>query len=44
VANGKYRKQHIYKLKDDQGVVVGDNGLKIHITSYYKNLFGLPEN
>jgi mannosylglycoprotein endo-beta-mannosidase len=25
VANGKHRKQHIYKLEDDQGVVVGDD-------------------
>jgi exonuclease III len=44
VANGKHRNQHIYKLEDDQGVVVGDNRLKSHITTYYKNLFGTPEN
>jgi hypothetical protein len=24
VANGKHRKQHIYKLENDQGVVIGD--------------------
>jgi mannosylglycoprotein endo-beta-mannosidase len=40
VANGKHRKQHIFKLENDQGVVVGDDCLKIHITNYYKNLFG----
>jgi mannosylglycoprotein endo-beta-mannosidase len=33
VANGKHRKQHIYRLEDD-------HGLKRHITNYYKNLFG----
>jgi mannosylglycoprotein endo-beta-mannosidase len=43
VANGKHRKQHIYKLEDDQGVVVGDDRLKSHITNYYKDLFGPPE-
>jgi hypothetical protein len=43
VANRKHRKQHIYKLEDDQGVVVGDDRLKSHITNYYKDLFGPPE-
>ena len=43
VANGKHRKQHIYRLEDDQGVVVGDDCLKSHITNYYKSLFGSPE-
>jgi hypothetical protein len=43
VANGKHRKQRIFKLEDDQGVVVGDNCLKRHITNYYQNLFGQPE-
>jgi mannosylglycoprotein endo-beta-mannosidase len=42
VANGKHRKQHIYRLENDQGVVVGDSHLKSHITQYYKNLFGEP--
>jgi hypothetical protein len=40
VANGKHRKQHIYRLEDDQGVVVSVDNLKKHITNYYKNLFG----
>jgi hypothetical protein len=43
VANGKHRKQHIYRLEDDQGVVVSVDHLKSHITNYYKNLFGTPE-
>jgi mannosylglycoprotein endo-beta-mannosidase len=43
VANGKHRKQRIFKLENDQGVVVGDDCLKSHITNYYKNLFGSPE-
>ena len=42
VANGKHHKQHIYKLENDQGVV--DDHLKSHITTYYKDLFGPPEN
>jgi exonuclease III len=44
VANGKHRKQHIYKLEDERGIVVGDDCLKSHITNYYKNLFGTPEH
>jgi mannosylglycoprotein endo-beta-mannosidase len=43
VANGKHRKQRIFKLEDDQGIVVGDDCLKRHITNYYKDLFGQPE-
>jgi len=40
VANGKHRKQHIYKLENDQGVVIGAEQLKSHIMTYYKDLFG----
>jgi hypothetical protein len=40
VDNGKHRKQHIYRLEDDQGVVVSVDRLKSHITNYYKTLFG----
>jgi hypothetical protein len=43
VANGKHRKQHIYRLEDDNGVVVSSDRLKCHITNYYKNLFRFPE-
>ena len=44
VANGKHRKQHIYQLENDHGVIVGDEQMKIHITQYYKSLFGSPED
>jgi mannosylglycoprotein endo-beta-mannosidase len=43
VANGKHRKQHIYRLEDDQGIIVSVDHLKRHITNYYRNLFGTPE-
>jgi hypothetical protein len=43
VANGKPRKQLIYRLEDDNGVAVNSDRLKCHITNYYKNLFGIPE-
>jgi hypothetical protein len=43
VANGKHRKQHIYKLENDQGVMIGDEHIKSHITQYYKGLFGSRE-
>jgi mannosylglycoprotein endo-beta-mannosidase len=43
VANGKHRKQHIYRLEDDNGGVVSSDRLKCHITNYYKNLFRVPE-
>jgi glycyl-tRNA synthetase beta subunit len=43
VAKAKHRKQHIYRLEDDQGVVVSVDHLKSHITTYYKNLFGTPD-
>ena len=39
MANGKYRKQHIYKLENDQGIVIGDAQLKSNITQFYKDLF-----
>jgi mannosylglycoprotein endo-beta-mannosidase len=43
VANGKHRKQLIYRLGDDNGVAVSSDRLKCHITNYYNNLFGIPE-
>ena len=42
VANGKHRKQHIYKLENDQGTVIGDAQIKSYIPQFYKNLFGSP--
>ena len=44
VANGKHRKQRIFKLELEEGVIVGDAELKAYITNYYKGLFGPPEN
>jgi hypothetical protein len=43
VANSKHRKQQIYRLEYDNGVIVSFDRLKSHITNYYKNLFGIPE-
>jgi mannosylglycoprotein endo-beta-mannosidase len=43
VANGKRRRQLIYRLEDDNGVAVNSDRLKCHITYYYKNLFGILE-
>jgi hypothetical protein len=43
VANGKHSKQRIYSLEDDNGTsTVDEEELKKHITSYYKGLFGKP--
>lgn len=39
VANGKHQKQRIYSLKDDNGVCIEEEGLKSHITKYYKGIF-----
>ena len=43
MANGKHRKQHIFRLEQEDGVIVGDLELKKYITNYYKNLFGKPD-
>ena len=43
VANVKHRKQHIFRLQQEDGINVGDTNLKNYITNYYKNLFGQPE-
>ena len=43
MANGKYRKQHIYKLENDQGTVIGDAQIKSYIPRFYKTLFGSPD-
>jgi hypothetical protein len=42
VTNGKHRKTHIFQLQNEGQIIVGDEALRKHITSYYKNLFGLP--
>ncbi|KAL5674569.1 hypothetical protein ACJX0J_018875 [Zea mays] len=43
LANGRHRKNRIFKLQDGNNVIEGDENLMRHITSYYKDLFGPPE-
>lgn len=43
MVNGKHHKQQIFKLEQDDGVIVGDDHLKIYITNYYKGIFGPPD-
>ena len=43
MANDKHRKQHIFRLEQEDGVIVGDLELKKYITNYYENLFGKPD-
>jgi hypothetical protein len=43
VANGRHRKKLIHSLIQDEDVVEGHEQLKSYITSYYKGLFGAPE-
>jgi hypothetical protein len=40
IASDKRRKQHIFRLEQEDETIVGDNKLKSYITRYYKNLFG----
>ena len=44
IANGKHRKTRIYKLQEGDIIISGDADLKKHITTYYKNLFGLAKD
>ena len=44
LANGRHRKTHIFQLEDGNNIISDDAQLKAHITNYYKNLFGPPEN
>jgi mannosylglycoprotein endo-beta-mannosidase len=43
VANGRHRKKLIRSLVQDEGTIEGHDQLKSFITSYYKGLFGAPE-
>jgi hypothetical protein len=36
VANSNHCKQHIFKLEEEEGAIVGDEQLKSYITTYYK--------
>jgi hypothetical protein len=40
VAKGKRRKTRIFRLKQEEGIVEGEEQLNSYITKYYKNLFG----
>jgi hypothetical protein len=42
IASDKHRKQHIFRLEQEDGIIVGDQELKRYIIRYYKNLFGQP--
>jgi hypothetical protein len=42
VANGKRRKTQNFQLQHEDKTREGDQALKEHITSYYKDLFGAP--
>jgi hypothetical protein len=43
VANGRHRKKLIHSLVQDEGAIEGHEQLKLYIMSYYKGLFGTPE-
>jgi hypothetical protein len=43
VANGRHRKKLIHSLVQEEGTIEGHEQLKSYITSYYKKLFGAPE-
>lgn len=40
VASGKRRKTRIFRLKQEEGIIKGEENLKKYITKYYKGLFG----
>ena len=44
IAKGKHRKPSIYQLQDGNHIISGDEKLKKYITTYYKGLFGPPDN
>jgi hypothetical protein len=44
VANGRHRKKRIHSLVQDDETIEGQEQLKAYITTYYKNLFGAPED
>jgi mannosylglycoprotein endo-beta-mannosidase len=43
VANGRHRKKLIHSLTQEEGLIEGHEQLKAYITTYYKGLFGDPE-
>ena len=43
IAHGRHRKKCIHSLQQDEGQIEGQEELKKYITSYYKSLFGAPD-
>jgi hypothetical protein len=43
IVNGKHRKKWIFSLDSDNGIIQGQENLKIYITQFYKGLFGEPK-
>jgi hypothetical protein len=43
LANGRHRKTTNFQLQDSDRIINGEDELKKHITTYYKELFGRPE-
>ena len=41
-ANGRRRKTTIFRLNQEEGVIEGQNNLKMYITEFYKFFFGKP--
>jgi hypothetical protein len=42
VANGKHRRKKFFQLEQDEGTIVGQEGLKTNTSEHYKKLFGDP--
>jgi hypothetical protein len=38
IANGKHRKKKIFQLEQDEGMIIGEENLKVFISEYYKGL------
>jgi hypothetical protein len=43
IANGKHRETCIFQLEENNKIVKNEVELKEHITSYYQDRFGAPE-
>ena len=44
VTSGKHRKQHIFQLEQEEGIIWKQHWLREYITTYYKKLFGPHES
>ena len=44
IAIEKHRKKKTFQLEQDEGTIVGQEGLKLYISNYHKKLFGAPED